>query len=66
MTVQSIVVAGLLNVAVQLQLAEKVTESYTAYGGVGIISLAILWGLRRVRKLDNFEKQIKQGNSFVQ
>ena len=65
MTVQSIAVAGLLNVAVQLQIAEKVTESYSAYSGVGIVTLAILWGARRLRKLDNFEKQITQGGGFM-
>lgn len=60
MTFQSIAVAGLLNVGVQLQLADKIFESYPAYGGAAFIALAIAFGFRRVKKLDSFEKQIRR------
>lgn len=65
-TFQAVAVAGLLDVGTQLQLGGRSAWSYPAFAGATVLCGLIALGLRRVSKLDKFEKGLKSGKGFPQ
>lgn len=60
-TLEAIGVAGMANVGTQLYLADKALESYHAFGVAASLLVAVALGMRRIRRLDKFEKDLKSG-----
>ena len=63
-TFQAVAVAGLLDVATQLQLGGQTGWSYPAFTGAAALCGLIALGFRRVKKLDKFEKGLRSGQGF--
>lgn len=63
-TIQSIGCMGFLNVGVQLGLAGQSTAAGAALALSGVCAGFVLWGFRRVKRLDKFEKSIKTGTKY--
>jgi O-antigen/teichoic acid export membrane protein len=63
-TINSILSMGLLNVGVQLALAEQAAGAGAAFALSAVAAGFVLYGFRRVRRLDKFEKAIKTGTRY--
>ena len=64
MTVQSIFSMGFLNVAVQFFLQEQTAAAGAFFVGSTVFGVLVGLSLRRVKRLDRFEKGIRTGSGF--
>lgn len=60
-TLNAVGAVGLLNVGVQLALAGRAGPADAVLVGAGVLSVLVLLALRRVKRLDKFEKDLKRG-----
>ncbi len=58
-TLQAVGVLGLANMGLQLVLAGQAAFAGAVFVATGALSVGVGLGLRRVKRLDRFEKQIK-------
>ena len=63
-TINSIGCMGLLNVGVQLALAGQPAAAGAALSLSAVCAGLVLYGFRRVKRLDRFEKSIRTGTSY--
>ncbi|PRW20222.1 putative aarF domain-containing kinase chloroplastic [Chlorella sorokiniana] len=63
-TIQSIGCMGFLNVGVQLGLAGQSAAAGAALAVSGVCAGFVVFGFRRVKRLDKFEKSIKTGTKY--
>jgi hypothetical protein len=55
---------GLLNVGVQLALADQTAAAGATLALSSVCAVLVLLGFKRVRRLDKFEKSIKTGQKY--
>ena len=55
---------GMLNVGVQLALAEHAAAAGAAFALSSVCAGLVLLGFKRVQRLDKFEKSIKTGTKY--
>jgi hypothetical protein len=60
-TMHTVAGVGLLNLGVQLALAGHSGPGGACFGLSGVFGVLLLLGLRRVKRLDKFEKDLKAG-----
>ena len=63
-TINSVGCMGLLNVGVQLALADQTAAAGAALALSAACAVLVLLGFKRVGRLDKFEKSIKTGQKY--
>lgn len=62
-TLQTVAGVGILNVGMQLALAGQTGPGGACFGAAGALGVLVLLGLRRVQRLDKFEKDLRNGGA---